>query len=478
MPYLLLPEQAETENGGRIIEALSPAPPRRFKTMRSITGIKGENLAFMRLVPPLFIGNIVEALRQTPRLAPGARCAALAKAAGIFANDVLCGLTAGEYRHLTVATTGLPETVVEGAMRYIAEAMLFAGKMEHLGQMRPSSVKPGCEQGQRGCAQWVRKGDILAVVAPGNAPGVHALWPQAVALGYKVAVRPSEREPWTAQRLLAALAKAGLQDYAALAPADYDGAEALIKAADLALVYGGDDAVRRYAGRVNILVQGPGRSKILIGRDYPSEQVLPLIWESVTGLGGTACVCASSVLVEGDAQNLARDFYDFAKEKFADEAKRRQWSLQVSRQRFTQLMQLAEQSRGKLAGAVAYAENPDGSCAIMPLIRIAENIRDPLVHSELPVASAAFAPFNRETDLPFLGDTLVLTAASADESLIARLNEQPLIRNFYIGSVPTVWMRPHVPHDGFLSEFLMRTRGYKTAVIGETDLFSVSSAPM
>ncbi len=44
---------------------------------------------------------------------------------------------------------------------------------------------------------WARRGEVLAVHAPGNAPGVHGLWPQALALGYRVAVRPSRREPLT-----------------------------------------------------------------------------------------------------------------------------------------------------------------------------------------------------------------------------------------------------------------------------------------
>src|ERR1700735_4232363 len=62
----------------------------------------------------------------------------------------------------------------------------------------------------------------LAVHAAGNGPGVHGLWPQALALGYRVVVRPSRREPLTGHRLVNALRQAGFcnQD-AVYLPADH-----------------------------------------------------------------------------------------------------------------------------------------------------------------------------------------------------------------------------------------------------------------
>ena len=91
---------------------------------------------------------------------------------------------------------------------------------------------------------WARRGEVLAVHAPGNAPGVHGLWPQALALGYRVAVRPSRREPFTAHRLIHALRQAGFRAEDALyLPTDHAVADELIRAADLSMVYGGQDVV-------------------------------------------------------------------------------------------------------------------------------------------------------------------------------------------------------------------------------------------
>ncbi|MGH3788039.1 MAG: hypothetical protein ACRDRG_16170 [Pseudonocardiaceae bacterium] len=50
------------------------------------------------------------------------------------------------------------------------------------------------------------------------------------------------------------------------------------------------------------------------------------------------------------------------------------------------------------------------------------------------------------------------TAITHDEQLIEQLVSEPTISNVYVGDHPTYWMRPGVPHDGYLAEFLMRTK--------------------
>jgi hypothetical protein len=69
------------------------------------------------------------------------------------------------------------------------------------------------------------------------------------------------------------------------------------------------------------------------------------------------------------------------------------------------------------------------------------------------------APWAPDDGIAPLRDTLVITAFTGDEALVDRLVAEPSISNVYVGEHPTHWMRPHVPHDGFLAEFLMRTKG-------------------
>ena len=79
---------------------------------------------------------------------------------------------------------------------------------------------------------------------------MHGLWPQAVALGYRVIIKPSEREPFTAQRLVASLRLAGLYDYVAFIPCAHKSVETLVEASDLSLIYGSEATVERYKALV------------------------------------------------------------------------------------------------------------------------------------------------------------------------------------------------------------------------------------
>ena len=139
-------------------------------------------------------------------------------------------------------------------------------------------------------AVWARRGDLFAVHAAGNTPGVHGLWPEALALGYKVAVRPSPREPFTAFRLVSALREAGFPRDALYLPTDYAAADVIVPAAELR------DRVRRPGRRRQVrhdpavLTKGPGRSKILITAELDWRDNVDVIVESVSHLGGIACV--------------------------------------------------------------------------------------------------------------------------------------------------------------------------------------------
>ena len=125
-------------------------------------------------------------------------------------------------------------------------------------------------------------------------------------MGYRVAVRPSRREPFTGQRLVYALRQSGFRDHdVVFLPTDYAGADELIAAADLAMVYGGQDTVDKYVDDPTVFVNGPGRTKILITADRDWRDYLDVIVDSVAHLGGMACVNTTAVLYEGDATELA-----------------------------------------------------------------------------------------------------------------------------------------------------------------------------
>ncbi|GKW44191.1 aldehyde dehydrogenase family protein [Pectobacterium parvum] len=443
-----------------VISAMTSLRSPHFLRQREVVNIYEQPIALLEQSPSVFANYVIAHLRTSPVLDRANRQKALQQAGKLFAGSVLCGMSLTEYNKEVCALTGLPRTVVDSASDKIAQSISHALAFALKGIPYGVPLLESQATDSYFCAQSARRGDVLAVIAPGNGTGVHALWPQAIALGYRVVLRPSEREPLTAQRVVAAMVAAGLQDYVILLPCEYEVVETLIDAADLSLIYGGDTITARFADRKDILVQGPGRSKIVIGADYPQEKGLELIFASVAGLGGAACVCASSVLVEGDAEALARAFCDFLSKKMKDPNQRAEWLTHLSPQRYSWWCDQVDLYSSVLVETPQVFKSARNTYQVMPLVMQASAFNDPLVQLELPVAAVTFSSFKKGDDLNSLAPALVVTVASSNKLLIDAVANVPSVKNFYIGQVPTVWMHPDVPHDGYLAEFLMKTRGY------------------
>ncbi|MDE1479724.1 aldehyde dehydrogenase family protein [Xenorhabdus bovienii] len=456
-------EQDEKTPELPLIEAITPIVQKCFTQQKMIHDVQGVPVGRLTQVPTVYAHYTVNCLRQGESFPVEKLDEALQKAAEFFINGNLCGLTVDDYVAKVISVTGLPEHVVKNAVKNIGHATASAVSLAQLGIPQGVPTENTTKELENGCAQCIRRGDVLAVIAPGNGPGVHAVWPQAIALGYRVVLRPSDREPYTAQRLIQAMSEAGLGGYVAMLPSDHSLVDELLDIADLSVIYGGDALVDRFAHRSDILVQGPGRSKIVIGADYPRNAALELVFESVIGLGGAACVCTSSVLVEGDAAAFAHEFHAYVVERLKNEQERHRYLPQFSAERYSWWLEQVTQYANALVQTPDVFDTPSGVKRVMPLIMLAESFDSPLIQLEFPVAAVTFAPFNCDDNLDVIAPALVVTVASENPSLISYVADIPAIRNLYIGQVPTVWMQPHVPHDAFIAEFLMTTRGYRVA---------------
>ncbi len=286
---------------------------------------------------------------------------------------------------------------------------------------------------------------------------MHGLWPQALALGYRVVVRPSRREPFTAHRLILALREAGFHDTDALfLPTDHAAAEEIVRAADLALVYGGQEVVDRYAADPTVLVNGPGRTKILLTADRDWRDHVDVIVDSIGGLGGMACVNATAVLVEGDPEPLARaiaaglDALPASSLPTAPLAQAEALTAQLSR---------------KALGATAllgprHVDLGDGHAMLRPAVHLLPGPHVEAINVELPFPCVWVASWARADGVAPLRNSLVVTAITGDDVLIDALLAEPTIANVYRGPVPTHYAAANVPHDGYLADFLMRTKGF------------------
>ncbi|MBL7491612.1 aldehyde dehydrogenase family protein [Frankia sp. AgB1.9] len=445
------------------LDALGPNGPFRSGEPLTINDVAGTPVAELSLVPRVFVHRAMAALRRASTMPYEERLAALARAGAAFERGTPAGLSTEDYARLVSRICGMPIAVVREAAKQIARSLTGAGP--DAGCARPTAaVESWRDPATRyGRAVWTRRGDVFGVHAAGNHPAVHALWPEALALGYRVAVRPSRREPLTPFRLISALRDAGFgADQVVLLPTDHTVADDILREADLSMAYGGDDVVRKYAADSSVLPQGPGRSKILVaGGDWRPH--LDMIADSVAAGGGTACVNATAVFVDGDPTSLAEALAERlgALPTLPSTDERAVLPIQpLAQARAIEkyLLDHAGDATPRLGGAGIVDPLPDGGAALRPAVFQVDRPDAPQTGIELGFPCVWVAPWSAADGVGPLRDTLVLTALTDDAELVDRLVDDPTISNVYLGDTPTYWMRPDVPHDAYLGEFLMRTK--------------------
>jgi acyl-CoA reductase-like NAD-dependent aldehyde dehydrogenase len=448
------------------IDALGPEGEYRTRNRVAIEDTAGVPVAELSIVPRLYVSRAISAQRKVRPLPIQQRQAALERTAEIFVNSSIAGLDFGTYVGLTCRVSGLPIAAARAGARGVAESVATAFDAVRPAQPTGAVCDWRDQRTRRGAAVWARRGDVLAVHAPGNAPGVHGLWPQALALGYRVAIRPSRREPLTAHRLICALRVSGFRpEDAVYLPTDYAGAEEIIRAADLAMVYGGDDVVSKYATDPTVFTNGPGRTKILITAERSWQEYLDLIVDSISNLGGMACVNTTAVLYEGDpaplAHAIAERLSTITPLPNTDER------AVLPTAPIANARALADYLAAKAAGTVpvlgadhVVADLGNGYAALRPAVHLLTEPDEQKLNVELPFPCVWVSSWSRRDGLGPLRNSLVLNAITDDEELIEDLVNEPTVTNVYSGHYATHYAAPDIPHDGFLADFLMRNKAF------------------
>lgn len=462
----ILREKSAAAVGLVYTDALGPNGAYRTRNRELVTSTAGAPVAELSIVPPLYVSRAIGAQRTTHPLPSAQREAALTSAADAFATGVIAGLDFDTYVKLASRISGLPITVTRAGARSVADGV--TGAFDAVRPARPTGAASNWRAAgtNKGSAVWARQGEVFAVLASGNGPGIHALWPQALALGYRVAVRPSRREPLTAHRLVQALREAGFRpEDAVFLPTDHRGADEIVRSADLAMVYGGRETVDKYVNDPTVFVNGPGCTKILITAERDWRNYLDVISDSVANLGGMACVNATAVLYEGDPAPLAHAVAERLSTivPLPTEDERAILPTQNIDQAQTLANHLASMAVGTtpLLGAdQMVAALGDGCAALRPAVHLMSNPDVAKLNIELPFPCVWISPWSRADGLDPLRHSLVINAITDDADLIDDLLAEPTIANVYSGGYPTYYAAPEIPHDGFLADFLMRNKGF------------------
>ena len=447
------------------VDALGPEGSYRSRRRDQITDTAGVMVGELTIAPKLYVARAVNTLRKTTPLAAADRRAALHRAADVFLNSAIDGLDFEAYVRLASRVSGLPIAAARSGAREVASGL--ANALDAVAAACPAGATADWRgQPGGGGAVWARRGEVFAVLASGNAPGVHAQWPQALALGYRVAVRPSRREPLTAHRLVHALRQSGFRDAdAVFLPTDYAGADELVGGADLTMVYGASAVVDRYADEPTVFVNGPGRTKILITADRDWRDHLDVIVDSIAHLGGMACVNATAVLCEKDAIGLAHAIAERLSSivplPITDER------AVLPTRPLAKAQAVADHLAAKAATATpmlgadqVVADLGDGQAALRPAVHLLSGPDPEIINIELAFPCVWVAPWSPEAGIAPLRRSLVVNAITGDGELIDGLIAEPSIGNVYSGDYPTYYSAPGMPHDGYLAAFLMRCKGF------------------
>lgn len=452
-----------------LLDALGPAGAYRARTRTDVCDVRGTAVAQLSLVPALFVARAMSAMRRSAPMSAGDRDTALRTAGELFGTATIGGLSPAGYQRLVSKVAGLSLPVAGQAAAAIADHCRNAP--EDAQHARPGSALSGQDDARAaaGGALWVRRGRLLGVHVAGNHPAVHCHWLEAVALGYAVAVRPSRREPFTAHRLVSALRKAGFgPDQVGFLPTDHDAADEMLRSADLSIVYGGEDVVRKYADDRSVLTNGPGRSKILLTADCDWRLHLDMLADSVSHGGGTGCVSTTAIYVEGDPEPLARALAErlsaIPSLPPEDDGAVLPVHSCASAKRMSDYLAAIAGDAVPVLGADGIADDMgDGSAALRPAVYLLRRPDAPQARVELPFPCVWVCPWSQEAGIEPLKGTLVLTVITTSEQLVGELVAEPTIRNVYVGPVPTYWTAPAVPHDDYLAAFLMESRGFTRA---------------
>jgi acyl-CoA reductase-like NAD-dependent aldehyde dehydrogenase len=434
---------------------------RDSRDTRILHGVNGDPLATVHEAPALVTRLTVKAMRQAPRMAERERLAVLAEAGRLFAESTLGGQSPEEYCRVQALGSGVPISVVR---RTLAR---MPGECALLGEVVARQAPVGV--GDR--ARWVRRGEVLGVVAPSNHPGTHGAWLQAVAMGYRVLVRPGARDPFTPLRLVRALLAAGLDaDWISLLPGSHAAVDTLVDAADLALVYGGESTVARLRGGDRVLVRGPGRTKILV--DAPvGEELMDHLVAEVAGDGGVRCTNTTAIFTSGDHRALAADLAERLGRLAAWEVTDDRAVLPVRPAKEAQGLRAALDRAAQGAVDLVQRHHDDGPSAFLdgdavamyPAVMCVDRPDHPGLGTELPFPCVWVAPWSRSQGVGPLDNSLALTLLTDDASLLDEALDTPGIRTVLHGRVRQWWRDPALPHDGFLGQFLNEARGFAAA---------------
>ncbi|MEU5160247.1 aldehyde dehydrogenase family protein [Streptomyces sp. NPDC020875] len=432
-----------------------------------LTALDGTPLATVGLAPRLLAQAAFNRMRAADP-APAPVPELFAAAGELFATAELAGESPETYRRRVVLATGTPYGAIARAVGNIGNSLGMIDRINRAELPAPFAV-PGCR------TVWVPRGALLAAVVPNNHPEPNVTWVRALAMGARVLVRPGSKDPFTPRRLVTALLAAGLDpDTVAFLPGDHESGENLLARADLGLVYGGPAAAARFGHRNDVLVRGPGRSKVLLGPgDQEDEELLDDLAGWISDDGGVRCNNISLVLTSGSVHDLAEALAERLAALPVRPVTDERAALPALGPEHGKA--LADHAVGLAAahgardhsshryGGAPLADPGDGTVVLRPLVISVDRADAPPAGTELGFPFVVVAPWRPADGVAPLRNSLVVGLPGEHAELAGAVLREPTVRKVVTGRVRPWSGAPETPHDGSLAQFLLEPKGLITA---------------
>ena len=384
------------------------------------------------------------------------------RASEIFLSDCIYGQSFEEACAAVNQMTGLPICDIQKAFEEISSFMRHI--RETLSLQRRSLYCEERADGVMVMAYDRPNGEVFTAIMPGNHPAVNTVWLNALALGYKVLIKPAQDDPITAYRMMGALEAAGLPSgWMGFLPGKRNIIQSLITLSkDQRLMFFGGQAVEDMYGHLShVIIRGPGYSKVFLDETFFLESNACLIEnlaKSLSDSAGIKCTNASGILLDhvpvSDIFEPLRAHLNQLKARPLGHrcAQLQVYSIDKAKQLIQNLSSLNPEISEHQMQSELLVEFGDGTAAILPYIWIAETMP---VRFEIPGVFAWIKSFRDEAEL---SSTLSLSLLSNDEKRLSNCLRNAKIRKVNVG-LPTTIADPRVPHDGALYDQLFERVG-------------------
>jgi hypothetical protein len=171
-----------------------------------------------------------------------------------------------------------------------------------------------------------------------------------------------------------------------------------------------------------------------------------------------ACVNATAVLYEGDPAPLAHAIAE--RLAAVDPATLPTAPLATARALAEHLARKGSTSTPVLGADQVVDDQLDGNAVLRPAVHLLDRPDVDTINVELPFPCVWVAPWSPDDGLAPLRNSLVLNVITDDDELIDAVVSEPSVVNVYVGRQVTHHAAPHIPHEGFLADFLMRNKGF------------------